>query len=356
MRRRFPTQGKPPTINDVAVLAGVSSATVSKFFSSRDYYIAPATRERIRVAVEELQYRPSQAARQLVRQRSGIIGLLIPDITNPYYPELIAGAGEVFRGTDYSIQLSATEEDRKLEREAIKTFLELRVEGVLLCVVPEDDDLIADLASNGIQVVYAGRNSHQTMIDAVVPSDLAGASATTRHLLDHEPRSIVHLAGPISLMPFRARAEGFLAEVSRTAFEHQRTITADRATRANALATCRTNRELITAGTAVFAGNDLMALGVLDFCAEEGLIVGHDVLLAGFDNMPVGGIPGVDLTSADGQIRATGRTAANLLLERVLGARNGETGPDPRQIVLESPVVIRKSCGCKLEPPRGANK
>ncbi|GAA0572977.1 LacI family DNA-binding transcriptional regulator [Paractinoplanes ferrugineus] len=348
MRNRFPSSrpaGQRATISDVAAAAGVSKATVSKFLGgNKNYYIASETRERIAKAIEDLQFAPNAIAQGLSNRRTDTIGVIVASITNPFYPELIAGVEEALGGSEYTLLLGSTDEQPAKEAALVRSMLQRRVDGLIMAAVTMDDAEVSRLVDTDVDVVLASRGLDTTLADTVVIDNLTGARQAVEHLLGHGHRRIAHLAGPADVVPFRYRIEGYREAMADAGLDGDERLVAS-GNPAEAMTALLT---LPDPPTAVFVANDRMAIEVLEFCAGRGIEVPQELAVVGFDNVWVGRLSGVGLTSVDSKARAVGRKAAEVLAGRIR-ARHADTvqlPAPPERTVLQPELVIRRSCGC----------
>lgn len=357
MGKRFPTSPKRTTIDDVAALAGVSKGTVSKYLGDGDYYISEATRSRIAAAVEELDFQPNALARGLVRRRTQTIGVIVASITNPVYPELIAGAESVLGANGYTLIFGSSENTPAKEADVVRSMRQRQVDGVIMASVTMQDDEVAQLVSSGLDVVLASRDiTSNDMVDAVVVDNADGAVAAVRHLADHGHTRIGHIAGPQDVVPFALRRSSFREECERRGIDLDPELVVEVATTTPERGAEAVERllDLPVPPTAVFVGSDGMAVGVLEACARRGLDVPGDLAIIGFDNVWVGRLPGIQLTTVDSRAREVGALAASRLVDRI-EARWGGGGPDggPGTTVLPADLVVRSTCGCDSSGPPG---
>ncbi|GAA2184627.1 LacI family DNA-binding transcriptional regulator [Brooklawnia cerclae] len=334
------------TIDDVARRAGVSTATVSKYLANRDYYIAEGTRRRIREAITELDYLPNAAARALAKQRSQMIGVVVPSIVNPYYPEVIAGIEDVTEAAGYTLSLATTNDSPERESAVLASMRQQRVAGMVLGRAPRDEDL-ARIAGTGIDTVLVSRESVGTDIDRVQVDSVAGATMATQHLIEHGHRRIAHIGGPQDAYSFKQRAQAYRDTCTRAGLDYIDLEVHNRyPTMADGADACRRLLEKHSP-TAVFVANDLMAMGVLDHCNRNGIRVPDDLAVVGFDNVWVAGLPNVELTTIDASARLIGQTAATILLRRF--EANDSEAPDATgatSTVIPPRLVTRRTCGC----------
>lgn len=348
MGNRFPIAPRV-TIDDVAARAGVSKGTVSKVLGGGNYYVAEETRERISAAVEELDFRPNTIARGLKRRRSQTIGVIVASISNPLYAELIAGVDEALAGSDYTLIFGSSEGSAQKEMALVRSMQQRQVEGIVMASVTLDDNEVEHQIEAGLNVVLASRNLARVVADAVISDNTAGASAAVRHLAEHGHRRIAHVAGPQEVVPFaerRAAYEETVAELGLELAEELCVVAIGTTLEAGAAAAARL-LECSTPPSAVFVGSDGLALGVLDACARAGVRVPEDLAVIGFDNIWVGRMPGIQLSTIDSDARRIGRRAAERLIERIDETfLEGAWDHDPEVEVLPATLVARRTCGC----------
>jgi DNA-binding LacI/PurR family transcriptional regulator len=353
MRNRFPNKPARVTIGDVAAAAGVSKATVSKYLGKGDYYVADDTRRRIANAIRELDFQPNAMAQSLSRRRSSTIGVVVASVVNPFYPELIAGIEEVIGPSEYTLLLGSSDGLATKETNIVRSMMRQQVEGVIMASVTMRDREVARLVESGLDVVLASRNLSRSLVDTVVVDNEMGARLAVEHLLSHGHTRIGHIGGPQNVVPFRLRLAGYRDElvkagqvVDEDVIVSTRGSVDDGAEAIDALLT------LPKPPSAVFVASDSMAVGVLEGCSRQGVRVPEDLALVGFDNIWVGRVPGVRMTTVDSKARQVGRTAATLLSARIearWAAENAETF-SPETLVLQPDLVVRRSCGCPDSP------
>lgn len=331
---------RPPTIVDVATRAGVSKSLVSLVMRGSPR-VSDASRKAVLRAAGELGYHPNAAARSLVQQRSGILGCVLSDLHNTYFADLADGIEEMASARGYRVMLSSGYLDAARESSAVDALLELRVDGLLLLgsMLPADE---VDRFAERIPTVMVGRSATATGYDSVCDDDDAGAQLVVDHLVGLGHRRIAHLhagAGPGA----PARRVGYEAAMERHGLaSHVHSVTAA-FTEAGGR---RAMREVLGADappTAVFAANDLAAVGALGVIDEAGLDVPGDISVAGYDDSDVSKIRRISLTTVAQPTSQIGATAARLLLERV-----GEDRMQARHVIFPPTLVVRTTTG----PPR----
>ncbi|MCH6471389.1 LacI family DNA-binding transcriptional regulator [Sinomonas terrae] len=305
------------TILDVAALAGVSKSAASLALRGTGY-VSEAKRRAVLEAAEELGYRPNAAARAMGSARSGIVGLILDDLRNPWFVPAVEGLSEGL----HAVGLRPLLGDWRLEGASlVERFLELRVEGIAAVgTLDGAERALARIAP--VRAVQVGSPRAQAPGASIVTNDDAeGARRVVRHLAALGHRKIAHLGAPGTAVG-DARRAGFEAEARSLGLEF-RTVDAGLTEDAG----YRAGHGLLAAPdrpTAVFAVNDMAALGALSAAEELGLSVPADVSLAGYDDTPAARLRALGLTSVDNASREAGRMAARLLGEAIEGLSGGE--------------------------------
>jgi LacI family transcriptional regulator len=348
----FPAMGnrflKRPqaTIADVATAAGVSKATVSKYLSATDYYVSEEVGGRIKKVIALLDYRPNKLAQGLAGRQSYTLGVIVASVTNPFYPELIAGVEEVTSEAGYTILLCSTDGSAEKEVAVVRSMSQQQVDGIIIASVTMSGQEVNRLAASGVDIVLASRDLPSQEVDTVVVDDRLGGRMMTQHLISHGHQRIAHIAGPDNILQFQLRRKGFEDAMAEAGLSNGvvTVVDNDPAAAASALSwLLRRN----PAPTAIFVGSDNLALGVIQECEEQGVRIPDDVAVGGFDNIWVGRIPSISLATIDSDAREIGRRAAQIITERIAARLGPEMPVRPIQrLVLKPTLIHRKSCGC----------
>jgi LacI family transcriptional regulator len=313
-------QSRRATITDVANLAQVSPAAVSKVLRNA-YGVSPAMQERVRAAMTELGYRPHAAARGM-RGQTYTIGVVLPDLRNPFFPELVEGIGAHLDSTDYQMVLGPGGSTAESQARIIDALTDRRVDGLIM-IAPVLSRSRLEETTRTVPVVVIGRHGKSTDYDAVVDDDLVGAGLVVDHLADLGHRRIAHIEhrdttrGIPATMPQTVRAEGYRQAMRRRGLEAEIDIVASTYSEAGGHAAAVELLARPVRPTAVFAGADVAAIGVLNAVYEAGLRIPEDISVAGYDNTTVAAMGPISLTSVDQDGHLMGGNAARLLLERI---------------------------------------
>jgi LacI family transcriptional regulator len=316
-------QPVPPTIADVARAAGVSVTTISHVLSG-NRPVSLATQARVREVIEALGYRPNPVARSLRTQRSHTVGLVIPDITNPYYPMLARGLQDVIAEAGYHVFVCSTDARAERELEFVTDLAERRVDGLFIAAFGADPELLGVPAARGIATVSLGARIDHPAVDVVDTDDADGAARATEHLIGLGHLRIGLIAGPPPIGQRRAGGYRRALEAADVPFAAELVQTGDW-TRASGRPAMRALAALEEPPTAVFCANDLMAIGALDAARDLGLDVPRDLSLVGFDDIEAAALLTPALTTVLNPAHAVGEAAGRLLLERLSGSPTKRT-------------------------------
>jgi LacI family transcriptional regulator len=336
----------PPTLRDVAEVAGVHAATASRALNPETRRLVNTeTARRVLRAAESLGFSPNPIARSLKTSKSGTVGLVLPDITNPLFPPIVRGIEDVLSDAGYSALIVNTDNDPERERAQIASLRSRHVEGLIVATARLDHPLLAQLHEQNVTLVLVNRRTSEPGIPWITPDDTAGIELAVRHLADLGHRRILHLAGPHTTSTGVVRLRAFQNAVRDHGLDEDPAL----------VAACdlwvedegaRVLREVLDAGTeftAVVAGNDLIALGCYDVFNERGITCPDQISVVGFNDMPLLDKLRPPLTSVSIPHHQVGEEAARMLLESI-----NEPGRPARSVLLPVSLVVRGSTA----PPR----
>lgn len=347
MPHRRRVQTAPPavaTVKDVAEMAGVSTATVSRVLSGVSAVREPR-RTKVLEAARLLRYRPNRAARDIRARSSRAIGVLIPDIENPFFTSAVCGIEEVLQSAGYSLLLASYNENPTREGELLNTFRAEGVAGLIFAASRAPSTIYQQLSRAGLAMVAISRVPGKLRTDQVTVANRAGAMTATTHLLQHGHVRLALINGPAALSTARERQQGYEQALSGYGLPIDQNLIKQGDFRQQAgYAAMQELLRLDVRPTAVFTASNLLTLGALQAIHEEGLKVPEEIAMVGFDEMAWSISLRPPLTTIAQPSLAVGRTAATMLLERL--AR-----PDlpRRQISLETHLIIRASSGGSLK-------
>jgi LacI family transcriptional regulator, galactose operon repressor len=331
----------PATLRDVARVAGVHPATVSRALNEETRSLVNEdTAQRVLRAAEELGYRPNPIARGLKTNRSYTIGVLIPDLTNPLFPPILRGIEDKLTSAGYTALVANTDNDPERELLDCQAMRARQVDGIVAATARRDHALLDEVLAAGLDLVLVNRWLPDAPISAATADDRKGLRLAVEHLAGLGHRRIAHLAGPLDYSTGLERHEGFLEGMREAGIEPDPELIplGQVFTEAEGARLCR---ELLDSGkpfTAIAAANDLLALGCYDVFEERGIECPADVSVVGFNDMPFADRFQPPLTTIHIPQHEIGMAAAELMLER-LQHPDGE----PRHVRLAPALVVRSS-------------
>ena len=334
-----------PTQRDVARAAGVSQAIVSYVVNDvQDVPISPETRQRVRAAIHELGYIPNHTARSLRSRKTHTIATIIPDITNPYYPEFIRGIQDTARDRGYDVLASNTDGDREIERHALEAARRSGADGLIIAPFFLSTSDLMPILREGTPITLLGPPPGDVgtpvPLDTVSISGEDAASTIVSYLIDRGHTRIGMISGQVATPPRESRVRGYRQALAEHHVPLEEVlIRGGDFTEAGGYEAMRELLTLDPRPTAVWAANDLMAMGALLACREAGVRVPDDIALAGFDDIPAARLVHPPLTTLNQHAHATGRRTAELLLSRLDGSYDGPI----RNEVLGFDLVPRSS-------------
>jgi LacI family transcriptional regulator len=331
------------TIRDVARAAGASTATVSHVVNG-SRFVAAETKERVEKAIRALNYRPHGVARSLRRSRTATIGVMISDIANPFFADLVLGVEDVIHrdAGNYNFILCNTEENSEKERMYLEVLSEKRVDGLILASAGGNVEPILKLVAEGLPLVCVDREVDEVEADTIVIDNYAAALSLVRHLIAVKRRRIAALRAHLNAKSIEQRVAGYrgaLAEASLAPWPSEESVAESTVDDA-----CRAARALLTVSVppdAIFCTNNFMTLGAMRAVAELGLRCPEDVAVAGIDDLPWTAGFRPRLTVVAQPARDMGREAAMVLLDRIAKRRV----EPPAHIIFPTELHVRESCG-----------
>ncbi|MGV9924575.1 LacI family DNA-binding transcriptional regulator [Nocardia rhamnosiphila] len=325
----------PITSRDVARLAGVSQPTVSRALRG-DPRVAAETRARVQEAVTALGYVPSEAGRSLVTRRTRRIGIVVSDLTNPFYPHLLGPLHDELEQHAYRMMVFTERSDNQVPLEQL---VDGSIDGAVLLTSNIDSPLPGELQRRRLPFVFLNRESTPHTADAAVVDNELGGRLAAHHLTDHGHRRIAGIFGPATTSTGRDRETGFRAALAEAGIALPSVFT--RRGPFEFETGYRAMQELLDADprpTAVFCGNDVVAIGALNAALARGVSIPEDIGIIGFDNIPMAEWEAFRLTTVGHDLDAMAAAAARLLVER-LEKKNSDDGP--RRIVMTPQLIER---------------
>ena len=329
------------SIRDVAQLAGVSVGTVSNVLNKPDE-VSSESLARVQKAIDELGYVRNDAARRLRAGISSTVGFVVLDGQNPFFNEVVRGAEDEASKNGIAILVGNTDEDTTRQGKYLDLFEEQRVRGVLIAPYGDVNARLRQLKERDIPAVLVDRQNVDGTFSSVSVDSVAGGQIAAQHLIDSGRRRIAYVGGPFDVRQVRDRLEGARVAVDNSDFDVQIEVvtTAALTVSEGVLAGRRImDRPRQQRPDALFAANDLIALGLLQSLVVDGkLLVPNQISLIGFDDIAFAGAAAVPLSSVRQPSRMIGQTALRVLLEE-----SEDPSMIPRQTVFRPELVIRAS-------------
>ena len=323
------------TIYDVARSAGVSTATVSHVLNGTRY-VSEETKLRVQEAMRQLHFRPNSLARGLVRQETQTLALIVPDNVNPFFAELARSIEDHGFAAGYNVILCNSDRNSSKELAYLDMLISKRVDGIVYMTMSTGLDQLQPLLNNGIPIVAFEREFDH--IDAVLLDNVQGGYDATRHLLDLGHRRIACIGGPDALTRSHERVRGYEQALQEAGIARDpNLIQAGNWTYESGQNAAHQLMQLAAPPTAIFAGNDMMAIGAINQLHAHGLSVPEDISIVGFDNVTLSAFACPPLTSFATPIAEAGKRLCQLLLDRI----NGQLPPEPQRIALRGKLVVR---------------
>ncbi|MBE3580653.1 MAG: LacI family DNA-binding transcriptional regulator [Thermoanaerobacteraceae bacterium] len=331
-----------PTIYDVAKAAGVSIATVSRVINGYPF-VAEKTREKVLQAMRELNYAPNLLAAALMKKNTYTVGLLIPDISNPFFAEITRGAEDTANKFGFNIIICNTDNDPEKESKYVNLLLQKSVDGIIFATSEIVNQNIIMLKEKEFPIVLIAREVEGVEVDAVLADNFQGAYEGVKYLISLGHRTIAFIGEPLNIKSTRERQAGYEKALKEAGLpvKDELIITG--------LKTLEDSFRVVkafyprTRPSAFFAANDVLAIGVLRALKELGVGIPRDVSVLGFDNTIFAAIAEPPLSSVAQPMRQMGKMAMMRLINRI---RNREDVA--KKIVLPTKLVLRSStkfCG-----------
>ncbi len=336
---------------DVASAAGVHPGTASRALNpaTRDQ-VSRETSRRVVLAAQRLGYVPNTLARGLRTARSYVVGMVVPDITNPLFPPIVRGAEQVLSEAGYTLVVTDTDNDVATERRQVEQLRARGADGFIIATARWKDPLLDEVAASGLPTVLVNRNTANRTLPYIGGDERTGIRLAVEHLVELGHRRIVYVAGPQDTSTGRERSSAFRQVVRATGLPAgHRSVTA--ATAYTEASGAEATRRVLAAThdfTAILAGNDLIALGVLSVLAEHGIRCPADVSVVGFNDIPLVDKLTPPLTTVRLPLHEIGVVAARTLL----GEMDSPDGSGRlAQSLLGVELAVRGSSGPPPGPP-----
>jgi LacI family transcriptional regulator len=333
------------TIKDVAALAGISYTTVSHVVN-KTRPVSEPVRLKVEAAIAQLEYVPSAVARSLKAKSTRTIGLLIPNGINPYFAELARGIEDHCERNGFCVILCNSDDNPEKQRGYLRVLLEKRVDGLIVSSVDGDVSIAGGLAEVRTPLVVVDRELDSITADTVRIDHEQGGWLATRHLLELGHRRIACIGGPANTPVAQMRVAGYRRAMQQAGAQIRPRWVVDSEFTSPAGYQAAVGLLSADRPTAIFAGNDVIAIAVLRAAAERGIAVPRDLSVVGFDDIQMSQYVYPALTTVGQSIRQLGETAAQTLLRRIAAPDASTTR---RQLVMPR-IIVRESTAALTTP------
>ncbi len=328
------------TIKDIAKLAGVSTATVSKVINQKDQEITEATRNKVMAVVKRYHYVPNRIASSMVTKKTHTIGLIIPDISNPFFPELARGVEDYANRLGFTVFLCNTDNDVQKERAYMEKLQEKMVDGIILTASDNRKRVTPSLQKTSIPIVTVDRGVDADISDGNVESNnFIGAYEAVSYLFSKGLKHVLHLSGPLHSKPSNERLEGY----KKALVDHYRHVNQDMIMDGSYTLDWGYSGTLKAMSNrlkfdSIFCGNDLIAFGAIQALKTKGLSVPNDISVIGFDDIELAKIIDPPLTTVKQPNYQMGFESSRILIDIIQ-----QKTPDITEITLDTQLIIRHS-------------
>jgi LacI family transcriptional regulator len=339
---------RKPTMNDVARLAGVGTMTVSRVLSGTAH-VSEDTAQKVRIAVEQLQYHRNELARVFRGQQSRTIGLIVPYLYDSFFANCAHAIAEVVKERGYSMILTTSDEDPEIEYAAAEKMIERHVEGVVM-IPARNGEANAEMTQGLFKrtpVVAFDRPAADTAVDVVLVQNSAGARRMVEHLIQHGHKRICFAGLNRSLYTINARFTGYRQAMREAGLDED--VLWECTSQERTLSGIEEKLKSAHPPTAIFSSNNLATRFVLSSLITAGIKIPGDMALGGFDDFDLAEMTSPPLSVIRQPAHEMGKAAINLLFDRI---EKNEISHEGNRIVLPVEMVLRRSCGCKHRIPQ----
>ena len=329
-----------PTVHDVAKRAGVAPITVSRVINNSGY-ISEATRERVKATIKEIGYVPNTLARGLRSKRTNTLGLIVTDITNPYFTLMARGVEDVAGDSNYTVIYCNTDESETKEEKYANILAQRQVEGVLLVPAGGNDRTIKFLEANGISVVILDRRVSGVEKDFVCSDSKNGANLLVKLLIKLGHERIAIITGPKNVSTSTDRVAGYRRALKESGYSKNELIYYGAFNQQSGYELTQQAMNHTPRPTAILGANNFIAIGITKALHDLSVDVPGDVSVVGFDDLPESMLVRPFLTVARQPAYDMGRSATELLLKRI----SGDLPEDCQEVIFQTEIVERESVG-----------
>ena len=334
------------TLKEVARLAGVHPSTISRALrNDPNLRITEETRRRILEAIEAVNYHPNRVARSLRAQRTNVLALMVPDITNPFFAVMLRGVEDAAGAEGFSVIVCNTDERDEKVRAYLQILMGRLIDGMLIATAKRHDPTVMQLCREGYAIVLVNRLCEQAEVPSVGVDESLGTRLAVEHLIALGHRRIAHIAGPDTVSTAHVRRSTFEQVLEEHGLEvRSEWVVAGGFNRRSGYLAMQRLLALPQRPTAILAANDLVALGAMTAAREAGLRIPQELSVVGYNDIPIAAELIPPLTTVRVPMNQMGARAAELLIARITGRALAE-----QRVVLLPELVVR---GTTAPPPQ----
>jgi LacI family transcriptional regulator len=322
------------TIKDIAKRSGVSITTVSRVLNRKEEGMSEKTREKVLKVIKEAQYQPNQFARGLVTKQSKLLGLIVPTIANPFFPELCRGAEDEANKRDYSLVICNSDDKPEKEERYLRVLKEQQIDGIILSSFSPSSKRL--LEEGNIPCALLDRVIEGNLYTSVFLDNEFGGYLAGKHLTDLGHRNIACISGPISIRNSFERVKGFRRALEESGINHQNILESEGEFTTESAYKHAKDLLMHNNITAIFACNDLMAFGVYQAAHELNIKIPEELSIIGFDDIPFASSLIPKLTTIRQDTYEMGRRAVELLINQIETGKTESFQFNPALITRES--------------------
>ena len=336
------------TTKDVAEKAKVSQATVSRVLNGYPY-VNEKTRQKVLEVIKEMGYQPNHVARSMVLHQTNTLGLIVSDITNPFYGEIAKSIMDWAREANYNVVLCNNDNNRDMQDYYQNFLLQKRVDGIIFASVSMEDEEVEKLVRSNFPCIMCNRRLKSTDGSFVASNNGQGAFKAVSYLISLGHRRIGFISGPANFSTAAERLKGYLEALKAHGIEVDNSlIIQGRFHKQFAYEAAAKLLALENRPTAIFGANDLTALAAMECVLDHGLGIPKDMALVGYDDINISSHRRIGLTTVAQKKEEIGRLAVEKILEMIAKKKRDEI-LEPVHIYLEPQLIIRDTCGRHLK-------
>ena len=330
------------TIKDIAKLSGVSTATVSKIINGKDNDISRPTIEKVSKIIKELNYSPNTIARSMITKKTKTVGLVIPDVRNPFFTDLTRGAEDVANERGYSIFFCNTDDDLNKEIKYINNLIEKQVDGIALAGAAFRDKALEEKVNIKIPIVSLDRNVYFKGIEGKIEVDnFLGAYDAVSYLIKLGHKKIMFLSGQLNVKLSIDRLEGYKKALEDNNIDYNEKLVIVGRYSSDFGYGIMKNTTIDRDVTAIFCGNDLIAIGAIKALKEKNISIPQDISIVGFDDINIASLVAPSLTT----VRQPSYEIGHLAMEKLIDILEGKENLS-NKVEIKLELIVREST-CK---------